>query len=271
MRYIIYICMVLAVASTAAGKTTYNQIIAMHEEGQSVKQMMTWCENLKSTEALIFQEIRSLANDDFPLEFINCLLQKAVQNPDSGIIKYENESFLLSENIRGYFKQEHGHLKLVITNLDQHGSRLGGEIPFEEQLAQKRYFEERYAREAREAQEAENYREPYEQPPLVQPPEQSMTAYEYVPPYQIIDIRPIYPYGNYHHGHSHDNSPQDNPTPVPQGPGRPNLPPPPHNPPNPPHPTPAKPEPGILVIHFLFKEQMMELQEAIFSEWRHLC
>ena len=134
---LVFICIITVSFCYAAKESPFEQIIAMHDKGQTTNQLMTWCENSsKSTAILTFQEIRKLANENYPLEFIECLLQKAAQFPEiTDILKYENHSFWLSGNMRGYFKPEGDRLKLVITNLDEYGARLGGEVPLAEQLA----------------------------------------------------------------------------------------------------------------------------------------
>ncbi|OGF64709.1 MAG: hypothetical protein A2Y62_14750 [Candidatus Fischerbacteria bacterium RBG_13_37_8] len=156
----------------------YEQVQAMHKAGAAMEEMVSWCEQSKSTEFLTFLEINELAKMNYPIEVIECLLEKAAMSPgDSGIIKYENHAFWLSDHIRAYFKQEKTRLKLVITNLDERGNRLGGNLSLEEEEELSRIAEERRA-QAFES-EPEPVRVVYEQPPLQMPPQQDVVEYDY--------------------------------------------------------------------------------------------
>lgn len=149
----------------------------------SQDKILEWCKNSKAI--LNFKDIIKFSQLGLNEDVINCLLKNASENPqDTGIIKYENGSFWIAENIRCYFKKSQNKLTLVITNLDENGKRIGGEVPYEEQLAEKRYWEEKRAAEAEELSRtiAPKY---IEQSYVQEPPKQAVIDYVSVPTYTM--------------------------------------------------------------------------------------
>jgi len=179
---------------TVAEQDYYEQLNKLIFSGASDAKLIEWCLNSKAL--LNFKEIIKLAQSGINEQLISCLLKNAAEFPEiTGILKYDNGSFWVAENIRCYFRKYEGKMILVITNLDEKGKRIGGEVPYEEQIAERKYWEER-----RKAEYAEAIAEKSpEQITIPEPPKQAVVEYVSVPTYSIpyspyFHYYPLYPY-----------------------------------------------------------------------------
>ena len=108
---------------------TKQELIDKFSSGKSIEEVLSYCENAEPPVIFSFRELTRFANLNPPLKLLDCLLRKAVNYSElTGIIKYDGKAFWISERVRCYFKEEDGIIKLLITNLDEKGNRIGGEV-----------------------------------------------------------------------------------------------------------------------------------------------
>lgn len=179
--------------------------------GESIDNLLTYCENAQPPIMFSFREIIRFANLNPPINLLECIVKKASDFPEfTGIIKYEKGNFWISENVRCYFREENNAIRLVITNLDEHGKRIGGEVAQQESMP-----EYEYNQEANDEQYKKNNEEikriiqPVAQDTERQPPPAefivSYPNYTYYPanPYLIYPCLPKFC------GHHHKSQPKD--------------------------------------------------------------
>ncbi len=115
--------------------------------GEEHNKLINYCEKADPPVIFSFRELIRFINLNPSIKLLDCIVRKSAEYPDiSGIYKYEKGSFWISENVRCYFKEEGDSVKLVITNLDEKGKRIGGEVTADEQVTDRKYDTETYER-----------------------------------------------------------------------------------------------------------------------------
>ncbi len=206
MKKIIFMLLLLSSIFLSAEEDYYAQLNKLIISGASEAKLLQWCINSKAL--LNFKDLVKLAQSGINELVIDCLLKNAAEAPEiTGILKYENGSFWVGENIRCYFRKYDGKMTLVITNLDEKGKRIGGEVPYEEQIAERKYWEEK-----RKSELTESIPQRLTQQNIIpEVPKQAVVEYVSVPTYSIpyspfIYYSPLYPYLSFTKAHNFYNN-----------------------------------------------------------------
>lgn len=185
--------------------------------GESIDNLLTYCESAQPPIMFSFREIIRFANLNPPINLLECIIKKASAFPEfTGIIKYQKGNFWISENVRCYFKKENNTIKLVITNLDEHGKRIGGEVVQQELMQEYEYYKE--ANNEQYEQNDEKTKRILQ--PVVPDTERQPPPAEFVVSYPNYISYPANPYliypclpefcGHYHKRHQKDEREQQN-------------------------------------------------------------